>query len=93
VIESSKLREVTMQFINQYSFVLMAIIIFLVLLVYFLRNGLGQREIIALAALLLGFAAAIFLFNPGDSTLSDDETPEELIGGGTPVLIEFQSPY
>jgi hypothetical protein len=82
-----------MQFINQYSFVLMAIVIFLVLLVYFLRNGLGQREIIALAALIFGFAVAIFLFNPGDSTLSDDETPGELIGSGTPILIEFQSPY
>jgi len=82
-----------MQFINQYSFVLMAIIIFFVLLVYFLRNGLGQRELIALAALLLGFAVAIILFKPGDSTLSDDETPGELIGGGTPILIEFQSPY
>jgi energy-coupling factor transporter transmembrane protein EcfT len=82
-----------MQFINQYSFVLMAIIVFFVLLVYFLRNGLGQRELIALAALLLGVAVAIILFNPGDSTLSDDETPGELIGSGTPILIEFQSPY
>ena len=93
VIESCKPREVTMRLINQYSFILLAIIIFLVLLVYFLRNGLGQREIIALGALLLGFTAAMFLFNPGDSTLSEEETAVDFIGGGTPILLEFQSPY
>ncbi len=82
-----------MQFINQYSFVVMAIVTFLVLLVYFLRNGLGQREILALGALLLGFAGAMYLFNPSDSTRSEEKPDGELIGSGTPILLEFQSPY
>ena len=61
-------------------------------------SGKIQTNLLLGAALaegtaIFGFVVAIFLFNPGDSTLSDDEMPGELIGSGTPILIEFQSPY
>ena len=79
-----------MQFINQNSFLLLAALTFIGLLVYFLRRGLGRNEIISLAALLIGLAVAMFLFNPGGTSPSTDEQP---IGEGTPVLLEFQSPY
>ena len=82
-----------MQIINQNSFLVIAGLTFLGLLIYFLRRGLGRNEIISLAALLIGLAIAMYLFNPGDTSTLPASSMEDSIGDGTPVLLEFQSPY
>lgn len=83
-----------MQLINQYSFPFLAGVIILILAGILLRRGGTDGLLVPLAAMLMGFLFAFWLFSPGASS----ETPEaasveDAIGSGKAVLLEFQSPY
>jgi hypothetical protein len=81
------------QFVNQHSFTLIGGAALILLAVALLRDGIQPSDLAALGALLLGLTIAYALFNPGRSTQDDPAEVQAHIGGGTPVLLEFQSPY
>ena len=82
-----------MQIINQYSFLLAAVFGLVVLAFFLLRDGVKGSDLIALAALVLGFTAAFALLRPQASAVGSPEDVLAKIGSGTPVLLELQSPY
>ncbi len=82
-----------MKFINQYSFVLLAVVALLVLGAFILRGGLKLPYLVALGALSLGFVLAYRFLNPGSGSSEKSEKILAEIQSGSPVLLEFQSPY
>ena len=82
-----------MEFVNQYSFTLVAGILIIVFSLFIFRQRIAQREITALIALIIGFLVAYWFFNPGESSTGGGERAQASVGSGIPVLIEFQSPY
>ena len=82
-----------MQFLNQNSFVLIAVVCWLVLAALLLRDGAKVNDVIALASLAAGFGLAFWLLRPGPSTLDEADQVMSRIGAGKPVLLEFQSNY
>ena len=83
-----------MQLINQYSFPFLAGVIILILGGILLRKGGTEGLLVPLAAMLVGFLVAFWLFSPGASAeTSAAARVEGAIGSGKAVLLEFQSPY
>jgi membrane protein DedA with SNARE-associated domain len=83
-----------MQLINQYSFPFLAGVIILILAGILLRKGGTEGLLVPLAAMLVGFLVAFWLFSPGASAeTSAAARVEGAIGSGKAVLLEFQSPY
>ncbi len=83
-----------MQLINQYSFPFLGGVILLILAGILLRRGGTNGLLVPLAAIIMGFLFAFWLFSPGASAeTSDAAKVEEVIGAGKTVLLEFQSPY
>jgi hypothetical protein len=81
------------QFLNQHSFTIGAALALGLLSIWLFRDGVTLNDLLAFGALALGLAIAYFFFNPGESTETDPEAVIEQIGAGTPVLLEFQSPF
>ena len=63
------------------------------LAIWLLRDGVTLNDLLAIGALVIGLGIAYYFFNPGESTHSDSEQVLDEIGAGSPVLLEFQSPY
>ncbi len=83
-----------MQLINQYSFPFLAGVIILIIAGILLRKGGTEGLLVPLAAMLVGFLVAFWLFSPGASAeTSAAARVEGAIGSGKAVLLEFQSPY
>jgi hypothetical protein len=82
-----------MSFINQYSFLLIGFASLLFLGYFLFRNGIRAQDVIALAALVIGLTVAFFFLSPGESSSVEIQEVRDQIGGGTPVLLEMQSPY
>ncbi len=83
-----------MQLINQYSFPFLAGVIILIIAGILLRNGGMEGLLVPLAAMIMGFLVAFWLFSPGASAeTSEAARVEGAIGSGKAVLLEFQSPY
>lgn len=82
-----------MKFINQYSFVFVAVVALLVLGFFTLRGGLKFQHLIALGALSLGIILSYRFLNPGSGSSDESERILAEIQSGSPVLLEFQSPY
>ncbi len=82
-----------MTIINQYSFVIVALLCMVGLGLFLLRDGAEASDIVALAALLIGFGIAHTLLSPGHSTESELQGVHSSIGSGRAVLLEYQSPY
>jgi len=81
------------QFLNQHSFTLGAAVSLALLAIWLFRDGITLNDLLAFAALAFGLGIAYFTFNPGESTETDPAVVIEEIGAGTPVLLEFQSPF
>lgn len=81
------------EYFNQHSFTISAIATWILLAIWLLRDGARSSDLIALGALGAGLVTAYLLFSPGPSTEPDPEQVLAHIGAGTPVLLEFQSPY
>jgi hypothetical protein len=82
-----------MQIVNQYSLLLGALLFFCLAAFLFLRRGFNLRALLSLGLVGLLMVAGWVLIRP---TQSEDTNPTEIqaqIGAGTPVLLEFQSPY
>ena len=60
---------------------------------FLLRDGVRPADLLALAALAGGILVAWLALRPGPSTVSNSSDIQKLIGSGTPVLLELQSPY
>jgi hypothetical protein len=82
-----------MSFINQYSFLLIGLASLIILSYFLFRDGIHAQDVIALAALVIGLTVAFFFLNPGASSSGESQEVGDQIGGGTPVLLEMQSPY
>ncbi len=83
-----------MQLINQYSFPFLAGVIILIIAGILLRKGGMEGLLVPLAAIIMGFLVAFWLFSPGASAeTSAAARVEGAIGSGKAVLLEFQSPY
>jgi CHASE2 domain-containing sensor protein len=81
-----------MSIVNQYSFLWITAIAFGGLLLLYRRRP--RRELaISAAALAVGCLIAFLLFSPEASEPTPTSPGADLIGAGTPVLLEFQSPY
>ena len=82
-----------MQFVNQHSFVLAAVVAVVILAAVLLHDGVRGSDLLALGALIAGLGFAYILFRPAPSSATDSRSIEALMHTGKPVLLEFQSPY
>jgi thioredoxin 1 len=81
-------------FINYYSFLLVILGIIGVSALILLTNKPKLNDYIAFGAISLIALLSWIILHPRQTPLMDDsQTVIKMIGAGTPVLIEFQSPY
>ena len=81
-------------FFNQYSFVLLAAALAMMAGVILLTRKPRWNDYLAFAVLLIGLLGAWIILHPRQTPLMDDARKvREMIGAGTPVLLEYQSPY
>jgi len=81
-------------FFNQYSFVILALGLVGVAGAVLLTRRPRWNDYLAFAVILGGLIAAWVILHPRQTPLMDDaRTVQKMIGTGTPVLLEFQSPY
>lgn len=79
--------------INQYSFAIVAVLIIALALYALSRRGFRKLDWVLLAALAGLLVAAWWVMHPTASPIESAEAVRAKIGAGTPVLLEFQSPY
>lgn len=82
-----------MKAVNQYSFLISAGIIFLLVAVFLLRHGLSLQRILGVLGIGILLGGVWFAIRPRQSSQDDLARVEAYIGGEKPVLLEFQSPY
>jgi hypothetical protein len=83
-----------MQIINQYSAIWAAIVLLAVAGFVLLRRKPSWTKGLVLAGLALGVVLAWALLHPRQTVSNLDPTQlQASIGKGTPVLLEFQSPF
>jgi ABC-type glycerol-3-phosphate transport system permease component len=79
--------------LNQYSYLILGALI-LALAVYALsRRGFRKVDWLLLIVLVGLIFAAWWVMHPTASQVEDADAVRAKIGAGTPVLLEFQSPY
>jgi preprotein translocase subunit YajC len=93
MIKSKQPLGAVMTFINQYSFLIVAVVAILLLGFYLLRKRIERSSFIAIAALVFGILFAFLLLRPGSSSSQETEDVLAQIGSGRPVLLQFQSNY
>ena len=83
-----------MSLLNQYSYVIISIIVLFASLLI-LRRYLADRRIMAIAAISLIFLSVtgLFLLRPGAGDVSDVTVAEATIQNGKPTFLEFFSNY
>lgn len=82
------------QVANHYSLVWAALALLVILALVLLRNRPRGRGLIALGLIALAVLVAWLAIRPRQTPLTGDSTAVEAwIGHGTPVLLEFQSPF
>jgi hypothetical protein len=80
--------------INQYSFLTIAAGFALVAGLILLTNKPKWNDYLAFGVIVAGLFTAWAVLHPRQTPLMDDaKMVQEMIGAGTPVLLEFQSPY
>ena len=80
--------------INQYSalWIAAAFVLFVVLIIF--RHKPEVSDFVALGVVIVGLVLAWVGLHPRQTPLMDDaRMVQKMIGQGTPVLLEFQSPY
>ena len=79
---------------NQYSFLTGAVALIVVAGLILLSNKPRWNDYLAFGAIAIGLFTTWTIAHPRQTPLMEDaKAVEELIGSGTPVLLEFQSPY
>jgi drug/metabolite transporter (DMT)-like permease len=80
--------------VNQYSAVVSAALLTLVLGFFLLKDGLRWTNLLALAAILAGLFLVWLAAHPTQTQQYHQAAQvQSQIGAGKPVLLEFQSPY
>ena len=83
-----------MQIFNQYSAVWIALFLVAFAGVVLLRRNPKWPQFLVFGVLVLGLAAAWFFLRPHQTAqINDAAQVQASIGQGTPVLLEFQSPF
>ncbi len=83
-----------MSILNQYSFLWLAVAVTLIATLVFLRKKPRLPDFLAVGVILLALLTAWMILRPRHTILSGEAAEVQAqIGQGTPVLLEFQSPY
>ena len=82
-----------MNIVNQQSFTLAAIFLLGLLAFILLHDGPKWRDWLVLGLVTAGIVLLWLTIRPQASHSHSAREVEALIGSGTPVLLEFQSPY
>lgn len=80
------------QYLNQHSFTLLALLIWIVLAGVLRRRG-GWPVLLALTVVAGALVATWYAVRPRPTPMGEAAAIQAQIGRGTPVLLEFQSPY
>ena len=79
---------------NQYSFVVIAVVFAIVAGFILLTNKPKWNDYLAFGVIIVGLVAAWSILHPRQTPLMEDaKNVQAMVGAGTPVLLEFQSPY
>ena len=79
--------------INLYSMLLLVIFVMLIAGVVLLRGGVRRGRVAALVLVGVVLLAGWWLVRPQQTPHEDIAALSSQVGAGTPVLLEFQSPY
>ena len=81
-------------FIREYSFLLVAIGLGVAAGFFLLTNKPKWNDFLAFGVIVAALVVSWVILHPVQTPLMDDaKKVQALIGAGTPVLLEFQSPY
>jgi thiol-disulfide isomerase/thioredoxin len=81
-------------FFNHYSFLIVSIGLVVVAGLVLLTNKPKRNDYLSFSVIFLGLVMAWVILHPRQTPLMDDaKMVQQMIGAGTPVLLEFQSPY
>lgn len=79
---------------SHYSFLLVAILFVIVAASILLTNKPKWNDYLAFGLIVVGLVTAWGVLRPRQTMLmADAQMVQQTIGMGTPVLLEFQSPY
>ncbi len=79
---------------NQYSFLLLVLGLTVVAALVLLTRNPKWTDWLAFGVIVVGLVTAWLILHPRQTPLMDDARKvKAMIGAGTPVLLEFQSPY
>lgn len=81
------------QFINQYSFAISIIILIAVLALVLLRSPQRKRAWLVLFGVAIAAGLSWAAIRPSATQVNSAAEVMAIIGSGTPVLVEFQSPF
>lgn len=79
--------------LNLYSLLLAGLLVLIVAGRYLLRGGVRRGRLAALVLVAVVLLAGWWLLRPVQTPHEDASALTSQIGAGTPVLLEFQSPY
>ena len=79
---------------NHYSFLWIAAGLTIVAGLVLLTNRPRLRDFLSFGVIVAGLGVAWLILHPHQTPLMNDvKSVQAMIGAGTPVLLEFQSPY
>lgn len=82
------------QILNQYSSIWFAALFALVAGLFIFRKNANFGDLFAFAIVLVGLVMVWRILHPTQTPLMENaQKVQQMIGKGTPVLLEFQSPY
>ena len=82
------------QLINQYSAVIFAAALLLAVFLFVFKRKSRTLKLVLPGIIIAGSLTAWFFLRPVQTAhMNEAEKVQTLIGAGTPVLLEFQSPY
>ena len=80
--------------IREYSFIVIAVGLAIAAGLMLLTNKPKLNDYLAFGVIVAGLITAWVILHPRQTPLMDDaKVVRAMIGTGTPVLLEFQSPY
>ena len=80
--------------IREYSFIVIAVGLAIAAGLMLLTNKPKLNDYLAFGVIVAGLVTAWVILHPRQTPLMDDaKVVRAMIGAGTPVLLEFQSPY
>lgn len=81
-------------FIREYSFLIVAVVLATAAGFMLLAHRPKLNDYLAFGVIIVGLITAWVIWHPRQTPLMDDaRAVRAMIGTGTPVLLEFQSPF